>query len=84
MKVWVTKYALSEGILELDAALYKTDGMQEYVVVRNERFPCRTFFCANEWHYTKEAAIARAEEMRIKKLQSLNKQIKKLSALKFE
>jgi hypothetical protein len=35
-------------------------------------------------HLTKASALARAEEMRITKLKSLDKQMKKVSAMKFE
>lgn len=37
-----------------------------------------------EWHRTKESAIAKAEEMRKKKIASLQKQIKKLENINFE
>jgi hypothetical protein len=37
-----------------------------------------------DWHETKEAAIARAEVMRKKKLASLKKQISRLEALSFD
>jgi hypothetical protein len=36
-----------------------------------------------DWHTTPEAAIARAEEMRTKKIASLKKQIAKLEAMTF-
>ena len=36
-----------------------------------------------DWHRTPEAALARAEEMRLAKIESLKKSIKKLEGLKF-
>ena len=36
------------------------------------------------WHKTKKAAIKKAKEMRIKKIESLKKQLKKIKALSFE
>lgn len=82
MKVWITKYALTSGIEEMEA---------EY----NPQFPqtvSRTggstwdYFHSEgkNWHRTKEGAIARAEAMRFKKIASLNKSLRKLEKLKFE
>ena len=36
-----------------------------------------------DWHRTPEQALARAEEMRLAKIESLKKSIKKLEGLKF-
>lgn len=76
---YITKYALTTGI-------YKTEGAAEGDMFvqppqGHGTFPC--YYHDKEWHLTKEEAIARSEEMRIKKLQSLDKQMKKISALKF-
>jgi hypothetical protein len=38
----------------------------------------------NEWHKTKEEAIRKAEEMRLKKIESHKKSIAKLEKMKFE
>ncbi len=61
MKVYGTKYALTQGIISRD----------------------RNRFHKPDWHETKEEAIARAELMRLRKLSSLNKAIKKLQAIDF-
>lgn len=37
-----------------------------------------------DWHRTKEAAIARAKEMQLGKIASLEKQIAKLQTMKFD
>ncbi|MFA5187135.1 MAG: hypothetical protein WC551_11685 [Patescibacteria group bacterium] len=37
-----------------------------------------------DWHLTPEAAIAKAEAMRVKKIAALQKQIKKLESMAFE
>lgn len=76
---YITKYALTTGI-------YKTEGTaKDGMFVQPSQglgtFPC--YFHGKEWHLTKEDAIAHAEEMRIKKLKSIDKQMKKISALKF-
>lgn len=78
VKIYVSKYALSTGIFEVMAKI--EDGMA--TCRRDGRFiEC---FHGKSWHYTKEHAIAEAEEMRIRKLKSLEEQAKKISALKFE
>jgi len=38
----------------------------------------------NDWHRTEEAAIKRAEEMRLKKIASVKKQLGKLEKMRFE
>lgn len=40
-------------------------------------------FHGNEWHRTREEAVARAEQMRAAKIASLKKQIAKLEKLSF-
>lgn len=75
MKVWITKYALTKGIYQEDAEICD----EEMIRVKQVQY-----FHFGEWHMEKDKAIQKAEEMRIKKLQSLDKQIKKISAMKFE
>ncbi len=76
MKVWVTKYAMSgKGVIPCEDA--KSSHVDTMVVVGA--------LCLHEddWHTTPESAIARAEEMRTRKLASLKKQIAKLEAMTF-
>jgi hypothetical protein len=85
-KVWITKYALTQGIHEV--------GVRECLDVRPdgdmvERDPPSSFggICyhgkGRDWHETKEGAIACADEMRRKKIASLKKQIAKLEKINF-
>ena len=78
--VWITKYALTRGIFKRE--LIEVDGDCATVVDENGMNRKDLYF-RNDWHSTKEDAIARSEEMRIKKLQSLDKQVKKISAINF-
>ena len=80
-KAYITKYALTEGVYEVCGDLSEFTGglFVEKILGVYPQYHGR-----GDWHLTPEAAIAKAEEMRIKKLQSLDKQMKKLSALKFE
>lgn len=81
MKVWITKYALTQGIIEKEARECKGfDGM----IQTEEKYPAYFRGEGKDWHRTKESAIKRAEDMRQKKIESLKKQIKKLEEMKFE
>ena len=81
MIIFSTKYCLTQGITEHDVrecgngmvAVPKTAKSFEYYLHGE----------GVDWHRTKEGATSRAEEVRIKKLQSLDKSIKKISAIKF-
>ena len=71
MKIWITKYALTDGIVEKEAK-----GLNGRLRVEDGLFP---------WYLSpKDEAIARAEVMRNKKIASLKKQIEKLENMKFE
>ena len=78
MKIWNTKYVFTDGILEQEAEVYKTnEGMVlvgKYMYLHGE---------GKEWHRSKESAVRRAEEMRDKKIKSLEKQLKRIKALVF-
>jgi hypothetical protein len=78
MKVFITKYALTKGVIERDGE-------------RATWFPgCVTFkeglMVQREgvnWHLTRESAVEKAETMRLKEIESLRNRIAKLEALKF-
>lgn len=78
MKVYITKYALTKGIYEAEAEESNNfPGMittKDYSYFHGE---------GKDWTRTKETAIVRAEEMRLKRIESLKKQIEKLEKLKF-
>ena len=80
MKAWITKYALTEGIFEAEGEInYGT--MFRY---KNNGWNVSAHGEGKDWHLTKEAAVARAEAMRLAKIKSLEKSIKKMQSLKFE
>lgn len=81
MKVWITKYALTKGIIESEAKLTSKDSVS--VMEFDPNLPMHWFY-KGDWHRTKEEAVKRAEEMRKKKIESLKKQIKKLEEMRFE
>ena len=78
--IYSTKYLFTDGIKEFEAEI--KDGMA--VVRRVGPDPIYLHGEGKEWHRTKESAVERAEEMRIKKLQSLDKKTKAVSAMKFD
>lgn len=64
MKVWITKYALTKGIFEKEVIELDDEIVQE----SGNIFPVYYHGDGKEWHKTKESAIAKAEEMRRKKI----------------
>lgn len=80
MKVWITKYALTKGVLEKEVNICG-DGM---VKEADNRFPVYYHGDGKERHKTKESAFAKAKEMRQKKIAFLRKQIEKLEKLRFD
>lgn len=81
MKIWITKYALSEGIIEKEGE--ECPGFPRMIQIRIPGKASSEFFHKPDWHTSKEEAISRAEEMRQKKIASLQKQIKKLERMTF-
>ena len=79
MKVYITKYALSTGIIETDDAEICSN------IISGDMISSKKYgtFHGNDWHKKKEDAVLRAEVMRIKKIESLKKQIEKLDKTKF-
>ena len=81
-KVFVTKYALTGGIKECEVKEKERESAYVYV-----KWPGglngENMFSSKECHDTLEEAKAYADEMRLKKIFSLKKQIEKLEALKF-
>ena len=78
MKVWITKYALTDGIIETDA---EVGGFDTITATWDNGTRCDNFK-GEEWWSRKENAIQKAEEMRQKKIASLKKQIEKLERMR--
>lgn len=79
MIAYITKYALTEGIIESKDA-EQSKAYPSMLDVPHLGYVHRE---GRDWHRTREAALARAEVMRKNKLASLKKQIKKMEELKF-
>lgn len=79
MKIWITKYALTTGIYEIEAKETHSPSM-----VSDANHPLSMYHGeGKEWHKSKEDAIQMAEMMKNKKIESLEKQLKKVKKLKF-
>ena len=75
MKVFITKYALTKGIItaEIDAAVN-----DHLIFVKIPGHTYATSLSGNEWHSTPEAAVKQAEEMRANEIDKLERKIAKL------
>ncbi len=78
-KVFITKYALTKGILEKEAEIH--DYGHEIAYVKGE---FSSYSLGKEAFRTREQAMERAEKMRLKKIASLKKQIEALEKMKFK
>lgn len=76
--VYITKYALTTGVYSAEA-----DVKDDMAVQLAKGSLHAQYFHGKDWHLTEDEALDRAEEMCIAKLKSLDKQMKKISALKF-
>jgi hypothetical protein len=77
--VWITKFVLTDGIA-LNTATLDEDG-NAFVEVPGRSV--RMFVRACDVHRSFAAALARAEDLRDKRVASLRKQIAKLEAMRF-
>ncbi len=80
MKVFITKYALTQGILEREAEKV-TDEMIR--VKRETEYSFMAYYHKNEWFDNLTDASLHAEEMRKKKIESVKKQLAKFENMKF-
>lgn len=84
MKVWITKYALTQGIIEAECSRITDDGYCHAYWRDKKKYRRDAFLSPHDFKTCKLDANARAEEMRQKKIESLKKQIRKLEGMTFE
>jgi hypothetical protein len=86
MKVWITKYALTQGIYEADAELCTSVKDGSMISVKHEKHYYEQYFHGKdkEWTLDKITATIIANNMRSKRIASLQKQIAKIEKLNFE
>lgn len=79
-KVYVTKYALTEGPFEVDAVIGCEGRIATWVVERSYQNHAH----GKDFWLTPEEALADCERRREAKLKSIEKQAKKLQSMQFE
>lgn len=78
---YITKYALTSGILEVQAEWTEGSDMVTYKTAGSSFMQ---FAHKNDWWRDVDSAKARVEVMRTKKIASLNKSVMKMMSLKVE
>lgn len=78
-KVWITKYALTKGLYEMEVVKVSEDGDSVYGKAWYDVFHGE----GKDWCRTREAAVQRAEEMRTRKINNLKKKISELEKKTF-
>jgi hypothetical protein len=82
--VYITKYCLSSSILKIDAEIKESKGTKKEISAYGKiQGGYTTGFYNDDFHLTEEEAFKDAESRRIKKIESLKKQIAKLENKKF-
>lgn len=76
-KAFSTRHALTKGIIEVEG---QYDQINEYLQFGRKYYQ---YLKKGEFFFTIEEAIANAEQRRVKKLQSIEKQVKRITAIKF-
>jgi hypothetical protein len=85
MHVWIAKYALSGRIMECEAERLCSPAIGVIKVAGGGTSSADYYYHEGcDWHLTREAAVAKAEDMRKNKIASLHKQIKRLESLRFD
>jgi hypothetical protein len=80
-KIYITKYALTRGIIEKEARISDYGGGHLRAFANGDY---SSYGIGSEAFYTKEEALKNAEKRRTKKIESLRKQIQKLENIKFD
>jgi hypothetical protein len=80
MKVWITKYALTSGIIETTVKESGVSGTFLSYCNKRGYWEC---YSKPFWHTSREDAIKHAEIMRARKLASLHKAIHRIAGLQF-
>jgi hypothetical protein len=78
MKVWISQYATTKGLFEVEAEPCGNS------TVRDVDRVCVYYVGeGRQWHNTRNEALTRAEQMRVKEIDALRRKLAKLEALDF-
>lgn len=80
MKAFVTKYALTKGIIEFEGEI-KSDG--KIFSGKRPNGKHYEYFHGKDFHLDIESAIKDCERRKVQKLESIKKQIVKIEKIKF-
>lgn len=80
-KVFITKYALTSGIKEVETEIHKSTFKDYPNYIRDSAYLFH--YIGKDAFLNKSEALQKAENMRKKKIASLRKQIEKLEKLSF-
>lgn len=78
--VWITKYALTEGITRIEN-VERCDEISDRMIVFTNARRYRECYHKPHWHETLTDAMAQAEKMRVGKIRNMERQIAKLKAM---
>jgi hypothetical protein len=81
MKYWITKYALTQGIYEIEGEIKEHTPRMCVRIKRSGGLP--EYYHKPSWHETKASAVAYAKKLRSNKTAALEKQIQKLNSMEF-
>lgn len=84
MKFYITKYALTKGIVEVDSDNVRDLKVKEARLYFFDGQSWLHSYSPGEWYADKSDAIVDAEYRKKKRIASLQKQIAKLESMKFE
>lgn len=87
MKIYITKYALTEGVVIAEADKDKDlFGRDLFIITNccNDKITSDRFFYYGEYEKNIDKALQKAEEMRLKKIILLEKQIENLKKLQIK
>ena len=83
MKAYVSKYALTGGVSEVEGAIVTGTSGTKYFKPVGQRYTHPLLTVGKDVHETREAAVEAAEFLRARKLASLRKQIAKIESISF-
>ncbi len=78
--VWITKYALTTGIMKREVFACG----DEMIKHKESKDHTDQYFHKGDWFTSKKEADVKAEEMRLKKIKSLEKQLAKYKEISFK
>jgi len=84
MRVWLAKYALTQGVFPIDVEPLGGPLADDKYIPTNGKYRLYTYYkMGRDIFETRKAAVARANDMRDRKIKSLEKQLTRLRKLNF-